>query len=83
MKNKPQETAIVPSVEEADGTLRGVRNSAILRVMSDGLLRISEVVELRIDDLEDNTLRIRFSKTNPEGEGEYLYFVRGHPKNSR
>ena len=60
-------------VQEADGTLRGIRNSAILRVMSDGLLRISEVTELRIDDLEDNTLRIRFSKTDQEGEGEYLY----------
>ena len=41
------------AVQEADGTLRGLRNSAILRVMSDGLLRISEVTELRIDDLED------------------------------
>ena len=30
--------------------------------MSDGLLRISEVTELRIDDLEDSTLRVRFSK---------------------
>ena len=41
--------------------------------MSDGLLRISEVTELRIDDLEDSTLRIRFSKTDQEGQGEHLY----------
>ena len=41
--------------------------------MSDGLLRISEVTELRIDDLEDNTLRLRFSKTDQEGQGEHLY----------
>ena len=61
------------AVQEADGTLRGLRNSAILRVMSDALLRISEVTELRIDDLEDNTLRIRFSKTDQEGQGEHLY----------
>ena len=61
------------AVQEADGTLRGLRNSAILRVMSDGLLRISEVTELRIDDLEDSTLRIRFSKTDQEGTGEHLY----------
>ena len=61
------------AVQEADGTLRGLRNSAILRVMSDGLLRISEVTELRIDDLEDSTLRIRFSKTDQEGQGEHLY----------
>lgn len=60
-------------VQEADDTLRGLRNSAILRVMSDGLLRISEVPEIRIDDLEENTLRVRFSKTDQEGQGEYLY----------
>ena len=61
------------SVQEADGTLRGVRNSAILRVMSDGLLRISEATELRISDLQDNTLQVRFSKTDQEGQGEHLY----------
>ena len=68
-----REVEKICAVQEADGTLRGIRNFAILRVMSDGLLRISEVTELRIDDLEDNTLRIRFSKTDQVGEGEYLY----------
>ena len=66
-----REVEKICAVQEADGTLRGIRNSAILRVMSDGLLRISELTELRIDDLEDNTLRIRFSKTDQAGEGEY------------
>ena len=50
-----------------------LRNSAILRVMSDGLLRLSEVTELRISDLEDSTLRLRFSKTDQEGQGKHLY----------
>ena len=68
-----REVEKICAVQESDGTLRGLRNSAILRVMSDGLLRISEVTELRIDDLEDNTLRIRFSKTDQEGQGEHLY----------
>ena len=68
-----REVEKICAVQEADGTLRGLRNSAILRVMSDGLLRISEVTELRIDDLEDNMLRIRFSKTDQEGQGEHLY----------
>ena len=68
-----KEVERICAVQEADGTLRGVRNSAILRVMSDGLLRISEVTELRITDLEDNTLRLRFSKTDQEGQGEHLY----------
>ena len=68
-----REVEKICAVQEADSTLRGLRNSAILRVMSDGLLRISEVTELRISDLEDNTLRVRFSKTDQEGEGESLY----------
>ena len=68
-----REVEKICAVQEADGTLRGVRNSAILRVMSDGLLRISEVTELRISDLEENTLRLRFSKTDQEGQGEHLY----------
>ena len=68
-----REVEKICAVQEADGTLRGIRNSAILRVMSDGLLRISEVTELRIDDLEDNMLRLRFSKTDQEGTGEHLY----------
>ena len=68
-----REVERICAVQEADGTLRGLRNSAILRVMSDGLLRISEVTELRIDDLKDSTLRIRFSKTDQEGQGEHLY----------
>ena len=68
-----REVEKICAVQEADGTLRGIRNSAILRVMSDGLLRISEVTELRISDLEDNTLRLRFSKTDQEGIGEHLY----------
>ena len=68
-----REVEKICAVQEADGTLRGLRNSAILRVMSDGLLRISEVTELRISDLEDNMVRVRFSKTDQEGEGESLY----------
>ena len=68
-----REVEKICAVQESNGTLRGLRNSAILRVMSDGLLRISEVTELRISDLEDNTLRLRFSKTDQEGSGEYLY----------
>ena len=61
------------AVQVSDGTLRGLRNSAMLRVMSDGLLRISEVTELRISDIEANTLRIRFSKVDQEGQSEHLY----------
>ena len=68
-----REVEKICAVQEDLETLRGLRNSAILRVMSDGLLRISEVTELHISDLEDNMVRVRFSKTDQEGTGEYLY----------
>ena len=68
-----REVERICAVQEADRTLCGVRHSAILQVMSRALLRISQVTEYRIDDLEDNTLRIRFSKTDQESEGAYLY----------
>ena len=68
-----REVEKICAVQEADSTLRGVRNSAILRVMSDGMLRISETTELHISDLQDNTLRVRFSKTDQDGNGEFLY----------
>ena len=41
--------------------------------MSNALLRIAEVSELRIDGLEDNVVRVRFSKTDRDSKGEYLY----------
>ena len=68
-----REVERICAVQEADGTLRGIRNSAILRIMSDGLLRISEVTELHISDLQDNMVQVRFSKTDQEGTGEHLY----------
>ena len=61
------------AVQEADGTLIGVRNSAIIQVMSDAMLRVSELVELRVSDLQGNMVHIRFSKTDQEGKGESLY----------
>lgn len=58
---------------EATGTIGGLRDSAMIRLMSDCLLRISEVVAVDIDDLSESTLMIRSSKTDPQGIGESLY----------
>ena len=41
-------------------------------MMSDCLLRISEVVAVNIEDV-DTTLTIRSSKTDQEGKGESLF----------
>ena len=58
---------------EAEGTLIGLRDSAMIRLMSDCLLRISEVVAVNVGDFKDSTLTLRSSKTDQEGAGETLY----------
>ena len=50
--------------------LAGLRDSASIRLMSDCLLRVSEV---NCGDLKDNTLTIRQSKTDQFGEGRVLF----------
>ena len=57
---------------EAAGTLSGLRDSAMIRLMSDCLLRISEVVAVNIEDV-DATLTVHSSKTDQEGKGESLF----------
>ena len=58
---------------ETEGTLAGLRDAAMIRLMSDCLLRISEVVAVNVSDLKDKTLTLRTSKTDQEGTGESLY----------
>ena len=66
------------------GSVRGLRDAALLAVMSDGLLRVSEAAALEVADLEGegaNTLTIRRSKTDQEGEGAVQYI--GEPTVAR
>ena len=58
---------------ETDGTLAGLRDSAMIRLMSDCLLRVSEIVAVNCGDLIKSTLELRSSKTDQEGIGETLY----------
>jgi site-specific recombinase XerD len=58
---------------KTQGTLAGLRDAAIIRLMSDCLLRISEVAAVNVGDLKENTLTVRASKTDQEGAGETLY----------
>ena len=62
----------VVSRAEAADTLAGLRDSAMIRLMSDCLLRISEAVAVDIENI-DTTLTIRSSKTDQEGKGESLF----------
>ncbi len=56
-----------------DGTLRGIRNRAILLLGFAAALRRSEIVALNVEDLEFDerglTLYIRRSKTDQDGQG--------------
>ena len=57
-----------------DGTLAGLRDAAIIAVMSEALLRISEAAALMVDDVAyepdgSGRLTIRSSKTDQEGRG--------------
>ena len=57
-------------------SLAGLRDAAIVAVMSDAMLRVSECAALDVADLETegaNTLSIRRSKTDQEGEGAAQY----------
>ena len=61
------------------GDRTGIRDSAIIRIASDGLLRTAEVSALDVSDIEiDETgtgqIHIQSSKTDQEGEG-FLFFV--------
>ena len=45
----------------------------MIRLMSDCLLRISEVVAVNVGDLKEKTLTVHASKSDQEGTGESLY----------
>ena len=66
---------------ESTKTLSGLRDSAMIRLMSDCLLRVGEVVAVNIDDIKKgvpdksgfSTLTLQGSKTDTAGVGETLY----------
>lgn len=60
---------------EGKGDLRGLRDAAILAVASDALLRISELKALDVGDvdIDEQTVLIRSSKTDQEGDGSVQY----------
>ena len=65
------------AVAANDGrSVKGLRDAAIVAVMSGAMLRVSEAAALRVADLEaegGNTLTVRRSKTDQEGEGVAQY----------
>ena len=68
-----QDVERVCLLAEMENSLAGLRDAAIIRLMSDCLLRISEVVAINVGDLKERTLTVRASKSDQEGTGESLY----------
>ena len=68
-----QQTERICAFAESEGTIAGLRDSAMIRLMSDCLLRISEVVAVDVSDFEKQTLIVRTSKTDQEGVATALY----------
>ena len=58
----------VCTLAEADNTVAGLRDSALIRLMSDCLLRISEAVAVNLADV-DSALTVRQSKTDQVATG--------------
>ena len=58
---------------ESDNSIAGLRDAALIRLMSDCLLRVSEAVAVNCGDFKKKTLLIASSKTDQEGRGEALY----------
>ena len=68
-----QDVERVCLLAEIENTLAGLRDAAMIRLMSDCLLRLSEVVAVNVADLKEKTLTLRSSKSDQEGIGESLY----------
>ena len=67
---------VASNSERSDGSIRGLRDAAIISVASDALLRVSEVAALQVSDLEaeaPNTLTIRRGKTDQEATGSVAF----------
>ena len=63
-----EEVERICALAEAEGTVAGLRDSAMIRLMSDCLLRISEAVAVDVADV-GSALRIHQSKTHPGTTG--------------
>ena len=76
-----EEADLVVDRAMGEGTVRGLRDAALIAVGSDALLRVSEMVAINADDIERDpdgsaVLHVRRSKTDQEGAGATCYLGR-------
>ena len=68
-----QEVERICILAETEITIAGFRDAAMIRLMSDCLLRVGEVVAVNVGGFQEKTLTLWASKTDQEGAGESLY----------
>ncbi len=76
-----EEADLVVDGAMGEGTIRGLRDAALIAVGSDALLRVGEMVAIDVCDIErasdgSAVLHIRRSKTDQEGVGATCYLGR-------
>ena len=63
----------VCAAAESSDTAAGLRDAAMISLMSDCLLRISEAVAVNVQDVQDEGLQVHSKKADAEKRGEFLY----------
>ena len=63
----------VCAAAESSDTAAGTRDAAMISLMSDCLLRISEAVAVNVQDVQDEGLQVHSKKADAEKRGEFLY----------
>ena len=63
----------VCAAAESSDTAAGLRDAAMISLMSDCLLRISEAVAVNVEDVKDEGLQVRGKNADEEDQGENLY----------
>ena len=63
----------VCAAAESSDTAAGLRDAAMISLMSDCLLRISEAVAVDVEDVQAEGLQVHGKKADAEKRGEFLY----------
>ena len=63
----------VCAAAESSDTAAGTRDAAMISLMSDCLLRISEAVAVNVEDIKAEGLQVHSKKADAEKQGEFLY----------
>ena len=66
----------VCAASESSDTAAGLRDAAMISLMSDCLLRISEAVAVNVQDVQDEGLQVHGKKADAEKRGDVSVYLR-------